>query len=104
MPNASAAMPNAGGVLSGSHADEVRKLAVLTRSAGIALTTRNSPIPAMIASTRIPAAIDRPLNTRSPRRRARPRIGDDAGDDGWVVVGVVVTGTAPAGAGCARSC
>ncbi len=102
VPNASAAMPNIGSWPvdegSGNHFWKVKKLTLLTRSAGTAFQTRNTAIPAMIASTRSPAERLSPRKIRSPGRTDVPRIGDrssgsGAADAGGSSVGVVVIGS-----------
>ena len=55
VPNASAPMPNDGSAAFGCQVSSVRKFEVFARSAGTALTTRKTPIAAMIARSAMPA-------------------------------------------------
>src|SRR4051794_10973304 len=71
VPKASAPMPKAGLVAFGFQVSSVRKCEVLAWSAGRALTTRKTPIAAMIARSRTPAAVETMRNGTSPRLRRK---------------------------------
>ena len=77
--NSSAAIPNWTGLSSGSHCWNVKKLAVLARSAGTDRKIRNAAMAAMISSTVAPAATLSDRKTRSPRRTAAPLISPETG-------------------------
>ena len=73
VPNARAAIPKMGGSASGNHTWVVKKLPVLSLNAGMAFQTRNPPIEAISARTKMPARRVRLVKIRSPRRTEGPR-------------------------------
>src|SRR4051794_1852463 len=78
VPKARAPMPKTGLVAFGWKVSSVRKWEVLAWRAGTALTTRNTPIAAMIARRATPAASEAKRKGTSPRLRRkadRPRAG-----------------------------
>src|SRR5690348_13405536 len=85
VPNASAAMPKAGlspsFAGSGNHWSYEKKFLEFCCSAGIDFQTRKNAIAAMMTRTRIPAAIVRVRNHRSPGRTDEPRIAEGGRGD-----------------------
>src|SRR5215475_5912912 len=69
VPNASAAIPNFGGLSLVNQFLNVRKFAWLAFNAGIALVIRNAPIATMMTRTRRPAPLVRPRKPISKLQR-----------------------------------